>query len=75
MKAIFSVTFHAYARIGEMVFCSNGQSQHAILAHDVVIGPGLVAVSFISFKYHRGEAAGSVLGGMHSQTTDRECDH
>ncbi len=53
MRAIFSMAFHACARICEMV-CSNWQPQHAIFAHNVILGPGQVAVTFISFKHHRG---------------------
>ncbi len=55
MRAIFSMAFHECARIGEMV-CSNGQPQHAILAQNVIVGPGQVAVTFICFKHHRGGA-------------------
>ncbi len=53
MRAIFSMAFHACARIGEIV-CSNGQPQHAILAQNVCLGSDKVAVTFVFFKYHRG---------------------
>ncbi len=53
MRAIFSVAFHACARIGEMV-CSNGQPKHAILAQNVCLGSDQVAVTFVSFKHHKG---------------------
>ncbi len=52
MRTIFYMVFHACARIGEMV-CSNGQPQHAIFAQNVVVVPGQVAVTFISFKHYR----------------------
>ncbi len=53
MRSIFSMAFHACARIGEMV-CSNGQPQHTILAQNVCLGSDQVAVTFVSFKHHRG---------------------
>ncbi len=53
MRAIFSMAFHACARIGEMA-CSNGQQQHAILAQNVCLGSDQVAATFVSFKHHRG---------------------
>ncbi len=55
MRAIVSMAFHACARIGEIV-CSNGQPQHAMLAQNVIVGPVQVAVTFISFKHHKGRA-------------------
>ncbi len=74
-RAIFSMAFHACARIGE-VMCSNGQPQHVILAQNVVIGTGQLEVTFISFKLHGGcpshqSVARSQRGSMPGQTAVR----
>ncbi len=53
MRAVFSLCFHACARIGEMV-CSNGLATHAILAQNVAIWWREVSITFSSFKHHKG---------------------
>ena len=53
MRAVFGITFHACARVGEMV-TSNGQDQHAILAQHAQIKGDKVIISFVSFKHHKG---------------------
>ncbi len=53
MRAVFSLAFHACARIWEMV-SSNGQPQHAVLAQNVAFRAREVSIAFVSFKHHKG---------------------
>ncbi len=53
MRVIFSLCFHACARIEEMV-CSNGIATQAILAQNIAIWGREVSITFSSFKHHKG---------------------
>ncbi len=53
MRAIFSLAFHACARIGEMV-SSNRQPQLAVLAQNVHLEENQILITFTSFKHHKG---------------------
>ncbi len=55
MRAVFSLAFHACARIGEIV-SSNGQSQHAVLAQNMAFRAREVSITFVSFKHCKGNA-------------------
>ncbi len=53
MRAIFSLAFHASARIEEMV-SFNRQPRLAVLAQHVHLEENRILVTFMSFKHHRG---------------------
>ncbi len=55
MRAVFSLAFHACARIGEMV-SSNGQPKYSVLAQNVAVRASKVSIAFVSFKHHKGYA-------------------
>ncbi len=48
MIAVFSLAFHACARIGEII-SSNGQPHHAVFAQNVVFRAREVTITFVSF--------------------------
>ena len=55
-KALFSLMFHAFLRIGEVT-----HSPHNISYNNIVIDHKTVAVTFVSFKHHVGDPVTVVI--------------